>query len=284
MAFRRQSRLCAPAMILLTALTALSVVPRISRAENCVVVPSRHAWGAFKPGSWKLVRVVSESLDEQGRVISSRTTSTKSTLVEVDADGYTLEVEAAVSLADKKFVSPVRYVRCSFTGEAEVGHVSYENLAPSSVNIAGAEIPSSVQRIVANGGATKRISTVHYNAEVAPFVLKRQTVSFDAKTESRLGETTVEVLATGVPRLVHSRRRLVSEVKTQSTHSRGRSETIEYFSPEIPGAVVSHRSQEFDPDGRLLARSTLELLDYGVDDGRDPPRPRIFRFWRRNRR
>jgi hypothetical protein len=255
-----------------------------SRSEQCLVVASRHAWGAFEPGSWKNVSVISEELDPQGNVKSTRKTVTRSTLEEVDAQGYTLKLEVSVTVAGKEFASPARYVRFTFTGEAEEGQISIENLAPSTVKIAGTEIPSRVQRIVANGGATKRISTVHYNSEHAPFVLKRETISLDAKTKSRLGETIVEVLATSVQRMVLSRRRLVAEIKTVRTHSAGRSQTLEWYSPEIPGAVVAHESQEFDAEGTLVARSRLELLEYSISDGRESrPLPRLFRFWRRNR-
>jgi hypothetical protein len=260
-------------------------------ANGCVVVPSRHAWGAFQPGSWKKVQVVSKVVDESGKTISTRTTITKSTLVEVDAEGYTLEVESTVMVADREITSSPRFVRCSFTGEG-AGQQTFENLAPATVKIGEREFPSRVQRIISTSGSTRRISTVHYNQDVAPFVLKRQTVAVDSKTAATLDETVVEVLSTAATRTValeHNPRaevKTVAQVKTVHTTSAGRTETVEWYSADIPGAVVAHETQKFSADGRLLAQSRMELLDYEISDGEErPSRPRILRFrrWKRLR-
>lgn len=238
------------------------------------------------------MRVVNEQLDEAGKPKSTRITVTKSTLVEVDADGYTLEVEVTVTVAERDFTSPPRFVRCGFTGESDGEQTSFEDLAPETVKIGQREVPSRVQRIVSSGGSTKRVSTVHYNQDVAPFVLKRETVSVDAKTEARLGQTVVEVLATAVQRTTALKRKpggevkTVAEVRTVSSHPGGKTETVEWYSAEIPGAVVAHDSHEYGADGAELVHSTMELLDYGISDGKEQPsRPRLLRFrrWKRLR-
>jgi hypothetical protein len=51
---------------------------------------------------------------------------------------------------------------------------------------------------------------------------------------------------------------------------------------DVPGGVVSHSSKEVDKNGRLLRRSTLELVDYNIDPDRE--RSGLFGRKRPNRR
>ena len=50
-------------------------------AEEAGISARHHAWARFQPGAWKLVRVVTESLDENGRVIGVNVTETKTSLL-----------------------------------------------------------------------------------------------------------------------------------------------------------------------------------------------------------
>jgi hypothetical protein len=267
-------------------LSALVVPARVGLAEQCVVVPSRHPWGAFKVGSWKKVKVVSTLFDERGREKGERVTETKTTLVAIDRESYTLRVEAEVIVAGTCFRSAPRYVRRGFDGEGDDNVVSYEGSRAETLTIGGQQIPSRTQTIVSDSGDTKRISTVHFSRDVSPFVLKKRTVSVDRESNSQLGETMLEVLQTATPRKVLSRRREVSQVRTVHTDPQGRSETIEYYSPDIPGGVVEHDASDFDKNGRLTRTSTLKLVGYGIGDGRvrEDYRPRFFRLFRKRRR
>jgi hypothetical protein len=268
------------------ALSALITPGQVVRGEQCVVVPSRHPWGAFKVGSWKKVRVVSSLLDEQGRKQDERVTETKTTLVAIDRVSYTLRVEAEVVVAGTRFRSAPRYVRRGFDGEGDDNVVSYEGSRAETLTIGEQRIPSRTQTIVSNSGDTKRVSTVHFSRDVAPFVLKKRTVSVDRETSSQLGETILEVLQTAMPRKVLSRTRQVSKIRTVHTNSQGRSETTEYYSPDVPGGVVEHDASDFDENGRLTRRSTLKLVGYGIGNGtiRADYRPRFFRLFRKRRR
>jgi hypothetical protein len=46
--------------------------------------------------------------------------------------------------------------------------------------------------------------------------------------------------------------------------------TVEVFCIDVPGGVVAHTSRETDERGRLVRRSTLELLDFGTMEDRKP--------------
>lgn len=251
-----------------------------------MVVPSRHPWGAFKLGSWKKARVTSATVDRNGRQSTQRVTETTSTLVGVDRESYTLRVEAVVIVAGRRFTSAPRYIRRGFDGEGDDEVVSYDDVRSESVAIGEEEIPSRVQRIVAEDDGTRRVSLVNFSPEVSPFVLRKSTVTYDRKTDSRIGQTVLEVLRTAMPHTILSKRRLVSQIKTVSTHPDGRCETIELYSPDVPGGVVEHEAREFDENGRLTETSTLTLIGYGIGDGRveEGHRPRFFRVFRRRRR
>ena len=86
-------------------------------AEESAIAASLHPWGQFEPGTWKMVRVVTETLDEQGQVVSTSRTDTKTTLLEVSNDSVTLEVEACMEVAGKRFQVEPQTVKEGFHGE-----------------------------------------------------------------------------------------------------------------------------------------------------------------------
>ena len=99
------------------AVGSLTAVPRAGRCEDVGVGKAHHPWGQFKPGAWKVVRVVAESLDEKGVVTSTSSTETKTTLLKVEKDGITLGIEVEVEVAGKIFRPEPRTVKQSFYGE-----------------------------------------------------------------------------------------------------------------------------------------------------------------------
>jgi hypothetical protein len=51
----------------------------------------------------------------------------------------------------------------------------------------------------------------------------------------------------------------------------------------VPGGIVAHSSKELDADGHLIRRSTLEVVDYGLEPDRRIF-PRLHPFKRNGRR
>lgn len=239
------------------------------RAE--LLVPrEQHPWGRFKTGSWKQVRVTTETLDAQGQVSGVSKTETKSTLVELDESAYTLQIEVTVEVAGKRFSAQPQFVRQGFNGEAEGQKlVSFKKLGPGSCKINGREIPIDMRQVVMNGGEQKRITTVHYTGTVEPYVLKRETSTTDAAGQITLSQNLVDVLALDMPLKIRGVMRTVSHTKTVSARPSGKTITLETHCLDVPGTVVSHTSKELDESDRVVRRSTLELVDYGEGDGSD---------------
>src|SRR3990167_7403034 len=105
--------------VLLIVLLGVSLVSvcALATAEESGVTARFHPWGLFDPGAWKTVRVVTETLDERGQVVSTSTTDSKTTLVDIDNDGVTLEIQASMEVAGKRFEAEPQTVKQGFHGE-----------------------------------------------------------------------------------------------------------------------------------------------------------------------
>ena len=86
-------------------------------ADETGMTAQHHPWARFEPGAWKRVRVVTETLDEQGTVTSTSTTETKTSLVRVEQNAVDLEVEVSVEVAGKRFEGQPQCIRQGFNGE-----------------------------------------------------------------------------------------------------------------------------------------------------------------------
>ena len=58
-------------------------------------------------------------------------------------------------------------------------------------------------------------------------------------------------------------------VKTVHKSPSGIVTTLASVLPEVPGGIVRNSSRETDPAGRLVRRSTLELVDYSNEPDKD---------------
>lgn len=225
-----------------------------------------HCWGRFEPGAWKLVRVVTETLNEKGEVINTSTTDTRTILTSVDKDGVTLEVHTTVEVAGKRFDTEPQTIRQGFHGETLVADCKSKNRDDVELTIDGRKVAAHAQQIDFTGpnAGNKTTATVYYSDTVSPFVLKRESTTTDAEGKSVLNETTLEVESLGMPWKAGTKLHPSAIVKTVSKHPKGQITTWSVTSAEIPGGVISNTSKEIDKSGRLVRRSSLELLDHGL--------------------
>ena len=101
----------------LLAVVLAGLWPGLCSAESVAALRQRHPWGRFEPGAWKLVRVVTETLDERGQVVSTSTTESKTTLKKVEDNEVTLLVELVVEIGGRRLDSEPQTVRQGFHGE-----------------------------------------------------------------------------------------------------------------------------------------------------------------------
>jgi hypothetical protein len=246
-------------------------------------IPARlHSWGRFEPGTWKVVRVVTETLNEQGQVVSTSTTDTKTTLLDVSGGGVLLEVEACMEVAGKRFRVEPQTVKEGFHGEAAGAIVQLKEPTDGQITIEDRNIPCKIRQLSLVGPKGKINLTLHYSTTVSPYVLKRKCVVTDTEGKNTVSETNKDVLAFDMPVRVIDRLRSGSYVRTVHTNGKTTVTTLAVVVHDVPGGVVSHSSKEVDEHGQLLRRSTLALIDYSADPDKD--RSSLFGRKRSNRR
>ena len=233
----------------------------------------QHPWGRFEPGAWKLVRVVTESFGEDGPIRS--TTETKTTLSEVGDGDVTLLVQASVEVAGKQFDAEPHKVLQGFLGDSLDEEAKITDLGSAELTIQGRRIACNVQQIESQGAANKTVAKIYFSASVAPYILKRQskTIDPDGKVVS---ETTVDVIALDVPCRVRDGISTAAHMKAVHKYAKGTTTTLAVICMDVPGGVICHSLKELDENGRMVRRSWLETIDYGLDPD-DEDRGGFFR-------
>jgi hypothetical protein len=240
--------------------------------------PEDNAWARFDVGAWKKLRVVTEVLDDQGQVTSTSTTDTISRLEDVTDENYRLQIEVAVEVAGRKFGVEPRHVTRGFLGETAEKTSVFKNSSITTITIEGKDIPCDVYTVQATEGNEKRVIKVYYAPQFAPSVLRKETTVTDASDSSLIEEVVETVVAVRMPYKVLGEVMGTWHVKTVRTHPKGKTITLSIHSGDVPGGIVAHSSKEIDADGRLIRRSTLEVVDYGLEsDRRIFPRFRPFK-------
>jgi hypothetical protein len=255
-------------------LTAFACAASRCAAAESGISAKLHPWGLFNPGAWKTVRVVTETLNEQGQVVSTSTTDTKTLLVDLDNDGVTLEIQACIEVAGKRFRAEPQTVKQGFHGELVGPNLRIKGPTDALVTIEGQKIPCKLEQlesVVSNG---KTVTKIYYSPTVAPYILKRESVTTDPEGKNVLSETAVDVTALSMPVEVLGEMKNVSQVKTVHNSGNGAVTTWADVLPEVPGGVVGNSSKETDKSGRLVRRSTLKLIDYS--DSPEQDRTGIF--------
>ena len=247
----------------------LGLTPLWGIAQENGVSAKLHPWGQFDPGTWKMVRVVTETLDEQGEVSSTSITDTKTTLVDIDNNGVTLDIQACMEVAGKRFAAESQTVKQGFHGEIVSPNLKLKEPTNGEVVIDGQKIACKVQQLEIGNPNGKATTTIYFSTAVAPYILKRQSVVTDLEGKNILGETNVEVIALSMPLKVQGEARNGIYVKTVHKNPNGAVTTLATVVPEVPGGVVANSSKEVDKNGRPVRRSTLELIDFNDDPDKD---------------
>ncbi|MCE5266469.1 MAG: hypothetical protein LLG00_01095 [Planctomycetaceae bacterium] len=247
------------------ALAAFLASPLLGEAGESAISPRLHAWGRFDSGSWKVVRVITETLGDGGQVVSTSTTDTRTTLLDIDGDGVTLAVQACVEVAGKRFQAERQVIKQGFHGELASSNVQISEPTDGQLVVEDRKIPCKVYRLESDDAHEKTVTRLYCSDEVPPYVLKRDSVTTASDGKSVVAEIGVEVVALDMPVRVRGETRNGSYVRTVHKNGKGTVTTLAVMLPEVPGGVVSHNCKEVNSHGRVVRRSTLELIDYNAD-------------------
>lgn len=278
------SRLAFPALALLLTISLLSIGGAPARGQDSILPRLHHEWGQFQPGATKSVRTTTETLDADGRVVNTSVTETTTTLLDADDSAASLRVEVTVEVAGNRFVKRPQDVTLNYSGAIRGRRVTIKHMGPGSVTFDGVKIPCELRQIVVEADDARWTSTIHYSDQIAPYVLERETIVTDPDGNESRYQTSVQVVSLGMPHKVKAEIKTAALIKTVHQSPRGKTITLEVRCEDVPGGVVSHTSKELDTEGRVIRRSTLELIDYdGMQIDQSPTRAGIRRLFHRRR-
>jgi hypothetical protein len=261
------------------ALCLLSLLILSGYAADCIIPRERHAWAAFRPGSWKEVRVTSESLDAAGNITQKSVTQTKTTLLAVENDIYELQIDVIVEVDGRRILSEPKIIRLGLNGEQEGQRVRISYLNQQQLKLEQQLIPVQVSQLEICDSTTRKISRLYVSNNCLPHVLRRETDVYDIMG-NQLSQTLTDTTVRDITIDILSQRHFAWKNRTELKHPQGTIITEETLCSDIPGSVIAHVSHEYDATGKLLKRSTLELLNYNAT----PPEAPRRRILRRNRR
>ena len=239
-------------------------------AQAVGVSRKHHPWGCFRPGAWRLIRVVKETLNEKGLITSTTISDNRTTLLQVQKDGVTLAFDVVHEVGGRRFPGDPETLKEGFHGELVSQGPKTREAEDQHVVIEGRKIPCHILELEFSGPASRTVTKIYYSNTVKPYVLKRQSVTTDLKGNNSRSETTLEVVAVDMPCRVLAEIQNTAHVMTVIKHRNGTTTTIAVTSAAVPGGVVSYSSKELDKTGRLIRRSTLELVDYGLEPEPEP--------------
>lgn len=240
-----------------------AVAEQPSAAPPVPNVPRQiHPWGKFEVGAWKVLRATTESMEDGGRTVS--VTETRFTLTEVTDTSLAIRVEVLVEMAGKRFRTEPHVVRQGFHGEPLGGALQVRDLGSAELAIDGRTIDCRVMEVNNLVSTVRTVSKIWYSTVVPPYVVKKEATATDTATGRILEQATTEITALDVPCRVGRQLLSTSQVKTVQRYDRGTVTTLSLVSPEVPGAIVCQTSREVDREGRLVRRTTVELIDYGL--------------------
>jgi hypothetical protein len=259
---------------------AAAACAAVAAGQDLLFPPEHHPWGHFPVGSWKRVRTTSETLDDKGQVTNVTITDTRTTLVAADDSGYTLRTEVTVDVVGRRITTTPHVARHGYYGESPGQGLSVKRIGDASLTIDGRLIPCEVRQVVVENGSGKLTRTLHYAPQVPPFVLRRET-SGEGGGDEKKNSSLVEVIALDLPQRIRGELEQASYVKITQKLPQGMKITLEVHCDDVPGGVVSHSASDSDAAGRIIRRSTLELLDFGLPTPPGEPASGIQRRFHR---
>lgn len=243
-----------------------------SQASSGFLRRIHHPWGRFEPGAWSIVKETTETYSDQGKLVVE--TEVKTTLLSIDVEGVTLRIEPKILAGGKPMPAAVRTVRQGFHGEPLDQMVRVLEDKEATVDFLGRPLACRVQRLEIQGVSTRSEAIVYYGS-VPPYIYRREVRTIKLEDNSEVNSQVWEVVARSCRLLA-----LIQDtyqVKITHKSQQGVRITLATISPEVPGAVITQTTMEFNPAGQLARKTSSELLEYGYE--LKSPRG-LLRLWR----
>ena len=270
----RRARASGSLLALFLMAVAVVAAPLSAKAvaqEDAAFPRRHHAWARFKPGAWKTVRAVTESFDKDGKLISTNIALTKTSLVSVDGAQLTLRLEGTVNLGGEDIRSDPTESKLRLCGAAADQKVTLKVGGKAKVTIDGETYECTVIEVEAINVEKKTVTTtkIYFSDSVSTHVLRREIVTVDATTKEVKSRTTISAYALDMPKRIFMKIRPTSIFKAVYVNGDTRKITWAVASADVPGEIISKSTKVLDKSGRLLSRTTVELVEYGLEP--EPP-------------
>jgi hypothetical protein len=244
-------------------------------AETPPVFPKEHhAWARFQPGSWKTYRLDTETLDEQGKVVSVNVTTTTKSLERVGESNYTLKVKDTVEVLGRKQVGDPQSITYNLFDQANGETTRVKNADNEKISIEGQEFECQSWIVESISEERTRTTKLLHYGDRCPYTLHRETSTMPAEGKAPSSTSVELVTAFDMPFKYSGNILSTSHIRTERKTPKGVKITIAVYCDKVPGGIVYYTSKELDAEGRLIRRGVLELIDYYLEGDRRPPRPR----------
>ena len=234
-------------------------------SESWVFPKELHPWSRFHAGSWREIKIVTETFDEQGRLSGRSVTTQKEILKSTTDKTYVITVQTSVDVAGKRIQGPwnTRVSHVSTDGRDMVFSTSQrpDEILPQSVG----EVECHVFEVQYADENRHMRDQVFFSPDVFPHVLRRDTFEKPTTTSGEdLPERSVTTLALSIP--LEWEGGIISCASQEKVlrHAKGHSQTITLLSPVVPGGEIRSHSTEFDASGRRIRWSVQKLVAYGT--------------------
>jgi len=218
--------------------------------------------------------VVTDSIDPDGKVTHSTVTYRTSTLVDVESNRYALKNVTTVEVAGKRMEAKPQIVQYDLLDNLASQALVLREGGTANLVIEQHSVPCRLYLTESTTATRKDFTTLYYSAEIAPYLLKRQSRATDPTSGATIEETVEQVHQQQVRRRILGRWMWTSHIETDRTYGKGSTVTDAFWSMEVPGAVVASVTTESDSEGQAIRRRTLELIGYGFTARRRHIRPR----------
>lgn len=251
----------------------------VAAAEDPASPREMDVWGRFAKGSWKQTRIVSEALDEAGKVTTTTTTEVRTTIVAIDSNKVTLQIKVTVEAGGKRYDTEPQTVHHGYYGEGPNQLVHIRALPKTDVTIDGKTFACRTQEVSIDAGQQKTVSKLFQSDTQVPYVLRRETTLTDSANPSANHTETAEVIMLDMPFKVRSEIKPTAFERSVQKNGKGTTITVDVTNVDVPGGIVLRTLKELDNQGRITRRSTVELVDYSAveEDRTTEYRPRMFR-------
>lgn len=239
----------------------LAATPALACAQDSSE-RGRHHWGRFQPGTWAQTRQTVESFNEDGQVVTVTTHDTVTTIKSVDDEKVTLVTEVTHVVAGRLVMATPREQVIRYTvGDDATGRSITPVTTEGTIQVGFLNLPCTTLTYEIKNDEFTRSYVEHRNLNIHPFIFDREIVSTAGGQVVASSKTST--LAIDMPVMIQGEIRPCAFVKTTIKDKDSAKTIFEEICIDVPGGVVRYSEKDMDLSGKMLKRTTKELVDFG---------------------